>query len=104
MKRKPYSSDLKDAEWQILEPLIPPAKFSGRSREVNIREVINTIFYLIHSGCAWEILPHDFPAPGMVYYYFSQWRDNGSLKKLMILCVEIFVLQLAEIKNPMLGL
>ena len=82
MKRKPYPSDLKDAEWQILEPLIPPAKLGGRPRKVNIREVINAIFYLIRSGCAWEMLPHDFPAPGTVYYYFAQWRDNGTLKKI----------------------
>ena len=82
MKRKPYPTDLNDAEWQILEALVPPAKFGGRPRQVDILEVVNAILYLLRTGCAWAMLPHDFPPVGTVYYYFSQWRDDGTWKKM----------------------
>ena len=59
-ERKPYETDLSDAEWVIIEPLIPGCKPGGRPRETNIREVINAIFYLLRTGCAWRHLPHDF--------------------------------------------
>src|SRR5438876_1208056 len=59
---KPYASDLSDAEWAILEPLIPPAKPGGRPRSVNMRQILNGIFYVLRSGGAWRLLPHDYPA------------------------------------------
>ena len=77
MDRKAYPSDLTDTEWLILEPLIPPAKPGGRRREVNIREVLNAIFYLLRSGCSWRMLPHDFPPWQTVYGYFRTWRKDG---------------------------
>lgn len=77
MNRKPYPSDLNDVQWLILAPLIPPAKRGGRSRSVNMREVVNAIFYVLRSGCAWRMLPHDFPPWQTVYGYFSTWRDEG---------------------------
>jgi len=76
MKRKPYPSDLNEAEWQIIQASIPPAKHGGRPRKVEIREVVNAILYLLRSGCSWDMLPHDFPPPDTVYYYFKQWRDG----------------------------
>jgi putative transposase len=81
-QRKPYDTDLSDAEWAIIEPLVPGCKGAGRPREVNIREVINAIFYLLRTGCAWRHLPHDFPPPGTVYDYFSSWTRNGTLKPI----------------------
>ncbi len=77
MDRKAYPSDLADTEWLILEPLIPPAKSGGRRREVNIREVLNAIFYLLRSGCSWRMMPHDFPPWQTVYGYFRTWRKDG---------------------------
>jgi putative transposase len=77
MDRKTYPSDLTDIEWLIVEPLIPLAKPGGRPREVNIREVLNAIFYLLRSGCAWRMLPHDFPPWQTVYGYFRAWRKDG---------------------------
>ena len=59
---KPYASDLSDAEWAILEPLIPAAKPGGRPRSVNMRQILNGIFYMLRSGGAWRLLPHDYPA------------------------------------------
>ena len=77
MDRKAYPSDLTDIEWLILEPLIPPAKPGGRRREVDIREVLNAIFYLLRSGCSWRMMPHDFPPWQTVYGYFRTWRKDG---------------------------
>jgi putative transposase len=77
MNRKPYPSDLNDVERLILEPLIPPAKTGGRIRRVNMREIVDAIFYVLRSGCAWRMLPHDFPPWQTVYGYFSNWRDEG---------------------------
>ena len=82
MKRKSYPTDLNNAEWQILEPLIPPAKFGGRPREVNIREIVNAIFYWLRSGCSWEMLPHDLPNYKTVYGYYVQWRDHEIFQQL----------------------
>ncbi len=82
MARKPYPSDIGDIEWNIIEPLIPPSKFGGRPREVNIREVLNAIFYILRSGCAWRMLPHDFPPWQTVYYYLAQWRKNGVFEQI----------------------
>src|SRR5438093_11779690 len=79
--RKKYISDLTDAQWAIVEPMIPPAKQStrgGRPRKVDMREVLNTLFYLNRSGCQWEMLPHDLLPKSTVYDYFSQWRDDGT--------------------------
>ena len=78
--RKKYASDLTDAQWAIVEPMIPPAKQStrgGRPRKGDMREVLNTIFSLNRSGCQWEMLPHDLLPKSTVYDYFSQWRDDG---------------------------
>jgi putative transposase len=79
--RKAYTSDLTDAQWAIVAPMIPPAKQSkrgGRPREVDMREVLNAIFYLNRSGCQWERLPHDLLPKSTVYDYFAQWRDDGT--------------------------
>ena len=77
MGRKRYTSHLTDAEWNQLAPLIPPAKPGGRPRTIEIREVVNAIFYLLRSGCAWRLLPHDFPCWQTVYDYFRKWRKAG---------------------------
>ena len=59
MKRKPYPSDLSDAQWALLEPLMPKAKQSGRPRRVELRQIINRIFYILCGGCTWHMMPHD---------------------------------------------
>jgi putative transposase len=79
-QRKSYSSDLTDEQWAILEPLVPAAhtQRGGRPREVNMREVINTIMYLNRTGCQWDMLPHDLLPKSTAYEYFAQWRDDGT--------------------------
>lgn len=82
MERETYPSDLSDPQWQIIEPLIPPEKPGGRHREVNIREVVNAIFYLLRSGCSWRMLPHEFPPWQTIYTYFALWRDDGTFEMI----------------------
>jgi len=80
MSRKAYPTDLSDEQWQIIEPLLPAAKSAtaqGRKRTVDLREVVNAVLYWSRSGCAWELLPHDFPPPKTVYSYFRKWDKQG---------------------------
>ena len=79
--RKPYPSDLTDAQWEIVRPMIPVSNL-GRPREVDMREVFNTILYLNRSGCQWDMLPHDLPAKSTVYDHFAQWRDDGTWQRI----------------------
>ena len=81
-KRKPYATDLADAEWAIIEPLLPPPSKEGKPREVDIREVVNAIIYLLKSGCTWRLLPNDFPKWDTVYYYFRTWKKKGIWKEV----------------------
>ncbi len=79
---KTYPSDLTDEPWSVLEPLIPPCKHGGRHRKVDIRRVVEGIFYRNKSGCQWRMLPKDFPPWQTVYYDFAQWRDAGQLARI----------------------
>jgi putative transposase len=81
--RKRYPSDLTDEQWALLEPLIPPAKHGGAPRTVDMREVLNTLFYQSRSGCQWDMLPHDLVAKSTAYDYFLRWRDDGTWPKLV---------------------
>src|SRR5512144_2594793 len=80
--RKPYPSDMTDAQWGIIEPMIPIYTL-GRPREVDMREVCNAIFYLTRSGCQWDMLPHDFPRKSTVHEYYAQWRKDGTWQKIL---------------------
>ena len=82
MNRESYPTDLTDSEWKIAQPYIPSAKTGGRPRQTDMREVLNAIFYLLRTGCAWRLLPHDFPPWGTVYTYFRQWKKDGTWKRL----------------------
>jgi putative transposase len=83
-KRKAYPSDLTDAQWAILAPMIPASRTveGGRPRELDMREVLNTLLYLNRSGCQWEMLPHDLLPKSSVYDYFAQWREDGTWIKI----------------------
>lgn len=81
--REAYSSDLTDAQWAIVEPLIPAAKHGGRPREVDMREVINTILYLNRTGCQWDMLPHDLLPKSTAYEYFAAWRKDGTWQRML---------------------
>src|ERR1700732_2470048 len=77
-----YPSDLSDAEWLIVEPMIPPAKGGGRRRSVNVREVLNGIFYVLWTGCQWQGLPKDLPPKSTVHDYLKLWNWDGTLERI----------------------
>jgi transposase len=81
--RRSYPSDLTDAQWAILEPLIPPARSGGRPRKVDMREIVNALLYINRAGCQWDMLPHDLPPKSSVYVYFAQWRNDGTWERLV---------------------
>jgi putative transposase len=80
--RAVYDTDLTDAQWEILRPLLPPPPGGGRPRTTDMREVLNAILYVLRSGCAWDLLPHDFPPAGTVYGYFRQWQRDGTITRI----------------------
>lgn len=85
-QRKSYPSDLSDAQWAKIELLLPKAKSNqatgGRPRTTNLREVINAMLYLVRSGCAWRMLPHDLPDWKIVHHYFDAWQKDGTWEQL----------------------
>lgn len=80
--RKPYPSDLSDAEWEVLRVLIPKPKGFGHPVEVNFREMLNGIFYVQRTGCQWEMLPHDLPPYSTVSFYFRKWQRKGGWQQM----------------------
>jgi putative transposase len=80
--RKPYPSNLTDGQWEVVKPLIPSSSV-GRPRQVEMREVLNTIFYQNRSGCQWDMLPHDLLPKSTVYDYFAQGRDDGPWQEVL---------------------
>jgi transposase len=77
-----YPSDLTNAEWALVEPMIPPARRGGRPRDVNVREVLNAIFYVLSTGCQWNALPKDLPPKSTAHYYFMLWDWDGTLERI----------------------
>ncbi len=82
--RKRYPTDLTDAEWDCLTPHLPATSPRGRPREHPVREVLDTIFYVVRGGCAWRMPPHDFPPWGTVYYWFWRWRLYGLWQRILV--------------------
>ncbi len=82
MHRTSYSTDLTDDQWKKLEPLVPPPKPGGRPVKYERREIVNAIFYVLRTGCAWRLLPHDFPQWDSVYGYFRCWKNDGTWKHI----------------------
>src|SRR5271154_5146705 len=77
-----YPSDLTDEEWVIVAPMIPPARRGGRKRSVNVREVLNGIFYVLWTGCQWQALPKDLPPKSTVHWYLMLWNWDGTLERV----------------------
>ncbi|SFI76642.1 transposase, partial [Bradyrhizobium sp. cf659] len=77
-----YTSDLTDAEWALISRKMPPRRRLGRPREVNLREIVQAIFYILSSGCQWRALPKEFPPYSTVQGYFYAWRDTGRWQEI----------------------
>lgn len=83
--RQPYPTDLTDSQWEKIQPLLPaeqPAGSPGRPRKYDYREIVNAILYLLRGGCAWRLLPHDFPPYVSVWGYFRCWRQDGTWQRV----------------------
>src|ERR671914_542385 len=102
-EEKRYPSDLTDREWAILEPLIPPPKPGGHPSTVNLREVLNGIFYVLRGGIPWRFLSKDFPPWQTVYYYFWVWRREGVVERMNTICGSRSGRGLAGSRLPVLG-
>ena len=77
-----YPSDLTDDEWAQVERLIPPAKRGGRRREVDVREVLNGIMYVLSTGCQWRYIPRDLPPRSTLHDYLQRWDYDGTLSQI----------------------
>ena len=77
-----YPTDLTEEQWELLSPLLPSPKSSGRPRSVPVVAIVNAIFYIVVAGCAWRMLPKDFPKWKTVYHYFRAWRLDGTWEKI----------------------
>ena len=82
MNRHSYPSDVTDAQWAILEPLMPVPDAEGRPLESERREIVNAIFSVLRSGCPWRYLPHEFPCWETVYSYFRDWKRDGTWERM----------------------
>jgi putative transposase len=82
MESRRYPSDLSDAEWPLLQPLLPTPKRRGRPRLHSPREILNAVFYVLKTGCQWRMLPHEFPPWKMVFHYFRAWRIDGTWERM----------------------
>ena len=94
--RRPYPTDLSDAEWFCIEPYLPTPKAPGRPRVHSLREILNAIYYIVRSGCAWRLLPHEFPPWKTIHHYFRTWRLEkvpGSSYTLLFVIVCEYVLR-----------
>jgi transposase len=83
MERIPrYPSDLTDGQWALVEPHIPAAKWGGRTRSVDMREVVNGILYLNRTGCQWRYIPKDLPNKSTVRHYYDRFRNDGTWEQI----------------------
>src|SRR3990167_3738101 len=84
--RQRYDSDLSDAQWQLIEPIVPVVKsnhtIGGRPAKYDRRELVNAMLYVARAGCQWRLLPHDFPKWKTVYTYFVTWHNAGVFETL----------------------
>ena len=101
--RKPYATDISDAQWEILEPHLLAFEDRvrpGPQREVDLREVGNSLRYLNRAGCQWALLPHDLLPKSTAYDYFAKWRDHGLLAKINQVLVAEVRQQTPQVANP----
>lgn len=82
MNKKRYPTDLNDSEWELIKQYLPEAKKTGRPIEVDLREVLNAIFYQLKTGGPWNYIPKDFPPKGTVYWYFQKYQKDGTIERL----------------------
>lgn len=101
LPRKAYPTDLNDDQWELVKPLLPtPSSKRGRPRTWTLREILNAIFYIVRSGCAWRLMPHDLPPWQTVYGCYWQWRNDGIWDKLNAALVKSVRVQAGREPEP----
>jgi len=98
--RTRYSTDLSDAEWEILRPLVPAVKSGGRPAKHMRREILNALAYWLRAGCAWRLLPHDLPPWQTVYHYWRRWQQEGAWERMLTALRERERVQLGREPTP----
>jgi putative transposase len=101
---KTYPTDLSDAEWECIEPHLPIPNADGRPRIHPLREILDAIFYIVRSGCAWRLLPHEFPPWKTVHHYFRTWRIDGTWRKLHAALRERLRVRMGRDPQPSAGI
>jgi putative transposase len=98
--RKAYLTDLTEAEWELIMPYFPPPSREGRPRKHSTREIVCAIFYLLRTGCQWEMIPNDFPKWKTVYHYYRLWRWNGLWEKIYQVLHQKYRVQVGREAEP----
>jgi len=99
-----YSTDLTDAEWEILQSYVRAPNKRGRPRIHSPREILDAVFYVLKSGCPWRLLPRDFPPWETVYWWFARWRVDGTLERLNAVLRERLRIRLGRNAHPSAGI
>lgn len=81
-ERRAYPSDLTEAEWLLLEPLLPATRPRGQARIHSYRDLVDGMLYILRGGNAWRAIPHDLPPWQTVYSYFRDWQDDGTWRRV----------------------
>ena len=102
--RKPYPTDLSDAQWNHIQPHLPAPTGHGRPRTHSLREILDALFYVLRSGCQWRLLPHDFPRWPTVYHYFRKWRMDGTWERVNRALRERLRVRLKRDSQPSAGI
>ena len=77
-----YPTDMTDSQWNLIKEMLPKVKPGGRPRTLDMRHVVNAIYYLVVGGIQWRMMPKEYPKWQRVYYYFREWRTNGLWKRI----------------------
>jgi putative transposase len=101
---KRYATDLTECEFELIAPLVAQKSGSGKKRTVDIREVLNAIFYRTRTGCQWRMLPSDFPSWNHVWYYYRKWRNDGTLEHINRLLVRAVRIAAERDPQPSVGI
>src|SRR5215475_13175914 len=103
MNTHTYLTDLSDAEWHVVQPLFPPEATTGRPRQHPLRTIVNAILYVLRAGCAWRLLPYEWPAWQTVYHYFRKWRLDGTWERIHRILRQRLRIQVGREPQPSAG-
>lgn len=102
--RRPYPTDLTDEQWAVIAPWVQRTGGPGAPTQLDLREVVNALLYMIRAGCAWRMLPHEFPNHQSVRYYFDKWTWDGTFARINRALVEEDRVQVGRDPQPTLAI